>query len=354
MPTTVSSPSGTSYHLWQLPDLSSPEPVEAIKFNRLTNDLSNGYTSQVLFGSNTGLRTFTLKLPTLAHGDVMANTVTGINGDTLTREQYVWELYCECMVSGDPFVFQSSRNNQYYLVRFLDEELTYERMKVTIYGSGIKLQQVRESGETVFAVDNMRSPRVNTWVKNGSGTDLSGNGNTFTAAGDVIFANSTNGNFDIWRFNSVTNTGKVTQSSSATFYDIFILMTCREVTFGQTSGVLTGTTATNILIGTNGGTTFANQSFSAGDLYEYRLNDVEYNPTSQSAPMNGTWGLVHVHFGAGKSFAPQLGQERLVGTTTKAEIDVAEIVMFTTYLPHSARRELVEALMIKKDLLNAP
>lgn len=350
MPTTVTSPSGTSYHLWQLPDLSSPEPAEAIKFNRLTNDLSNGYTSQVLFGSNTGLRTFTLKLPTLAHGDVMANTVTGINGDTLTREQYVWELYCECMVSGDPFVFQSSRNNQYYLVRFLDEELTYERMKVKIYGSGIKLQQVRESGETVFAVDNMRSPRVNTWVKNGSGTDLSGNGNTFTAAGDVTTETFTV--LDGWRFNASTNTGKVTQSSAATFYDIFILMRCREVTFGQTSGVLTGTTSTPILVGINGGTTFANQTFISGDQYEYRLNDVQYGQGAQAAPMNNVWGLVHVHFGAGKTFTPQLGQDRNVGVTTKAEIDVHEIVMFTTYLPHSARREVVEYLMIKRGILN--
>lgn len=350
MPTTITTFSG-SYHLWQLPDLSAPTPSESIEFNTLDNDLSNGYRSTALFGSNAGLRTFELKLPTLAHKDVANLTVTDINGATVSREQYVWELYCECKVTGKPFVYQSSRNNQYYLVRFLDKDLTYERMKVKIYSSGIKLQQIRLEGESVFDVAQIPSPPLDAWCKDATGIDQSGNGNGFTESGDVGSTTPSGVSFDVWQFNGSTNTGKAYQTGgSVVIYDLFILMSNRTETFNQDAGVFTGTTATPILVGTNGGTKFQNQVLSG---FEYRYNDVLYNQTDQHAPMDGEWGLVHCHWNAGSpSLIPQIGQDRNLGTSTKADIDVAEVVICDSYLPHSTRRELVEYLMIKKNLLN--
>ena len=208
MPTTVTSPSGTSYHLWQLPDLSSPEPAEAIKFNRLTNDLSNGYTSQVLFGSNTGLRTFTLKLPTLAHTDVLPNTVTDVSGATVSREEYLWNLFCYTKVTGQPFVFTSPRNGQYYLVRFADKELSYAKMRVKLYSTGVELKQVRVEGESVFQLPNaMATANLAFWYNETEHSSPNWgdakSASVAAATGDVIFDAGTQNGLNVIRFNSV-------------------------------------------------------------------------------------------------------------------------------------------------------
>lgn len=44
------------YHLWSLPDDSVKEFEESIGFTVLRNDLSDGYRSKVLFGSENGVR----------------------------------------------------------------------------------------------------------------------------------------------------------------------------------------------------------------------------------------------------------------------------------------------------------
>src|SRR6187399_2801168 len=99
MPTTVTGTSGTSYHLWQLPELSSPEPTDTKTFTTLTNDLSDGSRTSVLFGSNVGLRSWKLKLPTLAGTGVGVPYVTDINGASVPREQYLRSLFDENVVT---------------------------------------------------------------------------------------------------------------------------------------------------------------------------------------------------------------------------------------------------------------
>lgn len=345
MPTTVTSSSGTVYHLWQLPELSSPEPSESIAFNTLRNDLGDGYRSQVLFGSNTGLRSWSLRLPTLASIDVLPNTVTGINGESVSREQYVWDLYCEQQVTGEPFVYTSPRNGQYYLVEFVDEKLTYEQARVKLYSTGLELRQVRISGETVFDVSKVSG--VWGWYKGAlnSGTTwipTTGSVN-FTATGDVI--ETTYNSKPILRFNSVSTDGRLSApaATNVTVYDLFMVVKAREATFGQTSGFFTdnaAATANYIIYGLNGQ---ANVTIIGTD---YEKNGVSDTAPPLPGPMEA-WAVLHVQNTSGNTIArPQVGQ-RDSGTTGGAEIDVGEVIVTNTQLSKATIREITESLMVK-------
>jgi hypothetical protein len=179
-------------------------------------------------------------------------------------------------------------------------------------------------------------------MKEGSGIDQTPNGNSFTESGDVL--TNTAGERTIWRFNSVSNTGKAVHTDTITLYDLFMVMKVREATFGQTSGVFTGGTATQVLVGSNGTGLFTTATTS-----EYRLNGAL--SATLTAPMN-EWGVVHLRIPAGVTVInPQIGQDRNVGTSTKAEIDVAETIIFTRSLPMYMVRELTEYLVILKNSL---
>lgn len=342
---TVTSSSGNVYYLWPLPELSSPEPSESIEFNTLRNDLGDGYRSQVLFGSNTGLRSWSLRLPTLASLEVLPNTVTGINGETVSREQAIWDLFCEQQVTGTPFVYTSPRNGQYYLVEFVDEKLTYEQMRVKIYSTGIELRQVRISGESVFnvaAVDDIwgwYKGALNsgtTWIPTEGAVNL-------TATGDVI--ETTYLSKPIMRMNSVGVDGRLSApaATNVTVYDLFMVVKAREVTFGQTSGFFTdnaAATANYVIYGLNGQ---ANITIIGTD---YQKNGVSDTAPPLPGPMDA-WCVLYVQNTAGNTIArPQIGQ-RDSTTTGGAEIDVGEVIVSNAQLSAVDVREILEALTVK-------
>ena len=363
MPTTING-----YHLWQLPTDSSPEPEEGIQFSELRNDLGNGYRSQVLYGSSSGLRSWKLKMPTLAGGSLIAPALVGINSDTLSRESYVWDLYCETKISGNPFVYQSQRSSQYYLVEFVDKKLTYDKLKVQLYSTGVEIAQVRIDGVTVFDPTLLSTSRniydetthdaiTPQWDDVNVGSYLG-----FMVVGgdgDIIFdANPQNG-LNTVRFNSTTGAANIltANSGSVPTTDIFLVMKMRESTFSSNCGVLTassGSSSLTLLRGTNGGTKFQDPGVSS---VEYRKNGILYAPTDMQAPMN-TWGVVHCRSGGTSPpslFAGwtniQLGQDRAVAATF-AKMDVAEILFYggTTnkrYMTMSEARELTEHLIVK-------
>jgi len=358
MPTTVTSSSGTVYHLWQLPELSSPEPSESIAFNTLRNDLGDGYRSQVLFGSNTGLRSWSLRLPTLASIDVLPNTVTGINGESVSREQYVWDLYCEQQVTGDPFVYTSPRNGQYYLVEFVDEKLTYEQARVKLYSTGLELRQVRISGETVFSVlaTESQDSTIMTWLKGG---DYDDGTSTWTAAygasvsgnGDVDKETAIQNGLDIVRFSDTTNDGYVaTGLGGLTVNDAFLVMKMRENTFSNNCGIFTGSAGSSqIILGSSGTTKFQNPSLTG---YTYRKNGIEYAQTDLQAPMN-TWAVVHVRYTTGWPLSGsdfQFGKDRNTAGTF-AEMDLGEVIVYSGLQPTSNVREITEYLTTKWGIL---
>lgn len=149
MPTTVTASNSVAYHLWQLPDLTTPEPEDSIEYAVLDNPLTDGYRASVQTGFDAGTKTWKLTLPTLASYDVLANTVTDINGATVSREQYLRALYAENKVTGQPFVFQDPQSGTYYFVDFADEALTLSRMRVKLFTTGITLKQRRLPGVTL-------------------------------------------------------------------------------------------------------------------------------------------------------------------------------------------------------------
>lgn len=346
----------TDYHTWALPELSAKEPEESIAFTELENDMGNGYFSAALYGSNTGQRTWRLSLQSLADTSVLPNTViggdTGVSGGwTLSREAYVWDLFCNTKVTGQPFAYLSPRNGQYYLVRFADKELTYKKMLVKLYSTGVELKQVRVDGQTIYSP--ARVSRVYTHVMgpdydDGTGWVPSAGKQGFpTVTGDIEADGSQNG-IDTTRFNVTTNDGFVKNDvTGKVIYEAFFVMKMREATFSNAAGILTGSGAgTDVLVGSSGTTKFANPGLSASN-YQYYLNGVAMAQSDQQAPMN-TWGVVHVRYATGWTF-PALIQVGKKGATagTFAEVDIAEIILCDSLLPMSDARELEEHLAVQ-------
>jgi len=349
---TVTSSSGAQYHLYGLPDASSPEPEDTIKFTTLDNDLGDGYRSLALFGSDTGVREWKLKFPTLAHSDVLANTVTDINGASVSREQYLRSLYIENKVTGTPFVYPDPNTGQYYLVDFVENELSMQRMRVKIFSTGLTLRQRRIPGETVFNVGLMPTAGFGYDHFNQSSHDtaewdnLSVGGNSLTATGDVVFSANPQNGLNTVRLSGSASTGVLNSAAfSAPIYELFIVMKMREVTFSNNAGIFTGSSGTSILVGTSGGTKFQNLLNSTD---EYYLNGVLYANSNMQAPMD-EWGIVHIRNKSGgwdPGATVQVGKNQATAGTF-AKVDIGEIISFAQPMTLGESRELLESLTVK-------
>lgn len=340
------------YHLYQLPDASSPEPEDTIKFTTLDNDLADGYRSTVLFGSDTGVREWKLKFPTLAHSDVPAKTVTDINGASVSREQYLRSLYIENKVTGTPFVYPDPNTGQYYLVDFVENELSMQRMRVKIFSTGLTLRQRRIPGETVFNVSavNGDQSQIMTWLDGadcGVSTWTASAGGSCGINGDVVKISAGKNGLDTVRFNATTNDGYIANGiDGLVTNEFFIVMKMRETSFSNAAGIFTGNASgSQILVGSSGTTKFANPSLSG---YTYRLNGVEYAQSNLQAPMDA-WGLVHVRYETGWTMPGsdfQFGRDRATAGTY-AEMEVGEIIVFSGLQPLNISREITEYLTVK-------
>lgn len=363
MPTTVTSSSGRTYHLFQLAEASYWEPEESIRFTELENDLGDGYSSQVLYGANTGLRSWKLKLPTLAHTDVLPNTVTDVSGATVSREEYLWNLFCYTKVAGQPFVFTSPRNGQYYLVRFADKELSYAKMRVKLYSTGVELKQVRVAGESVFQLPNaMATANLAFWYNETEHSSPNWgdakSASVAAATGDVIFDAGTQNGLNVIRFNSVDVDG-VMQFPAALFgnagWDLFLVMKVRESAFSDTSAIVSqsGDHSPNsdlplyLLQGTSGTTKFADIGLTT---LEYRMNGVSYAAANRQAPMN-TFGIVHLRStlvtGAPIDGWLQLGQFFSSYGSYPGKFDIGEIFLTNTLLTETKINSITEYLTVK-------
>jgi hypothetical protein len=358
MPTTVGG-----YHLFQLNiagQWGAKDYEESITFTTLRNDLSDGFRSKILFGSGNGVRMFKLGLPSLTGSSMDSRTVTGINGETLTWENYIWELYCETQRTGEPFAIQSQRNNQYYLVEFVNEQLSYQRLLTKLFSTGIELRQIRVQGETVWDFANHEaiwawfpssfydqfaepdgSPVTETWIDQSPGTS----DNSIDPTGTITYETNEANGYSIVRLDGTDGYFSTTLSAT-TIHEAFIVMKARAATWASFSGVLTklASSSAPILLGDDGTTKFYNNGFGTGFLYE--LNGVEYAEANQQAPMN-EWGLVHVRYTTGWPIdGIQIGKDRAEAARFAA-IDVAEIAIFEDLLPRSDAREITEHLLVK-------
>ena len=356
MPTTVTSTSGNTYHLFQLAEPSYWEPEESIRFEELENDLGDGYFSQALYGANTGLRRWKLKLGSLAHTDVLPNTVTDVSGATVSREEYLWNLFCHTKVTGEPFVFTSPRDGQYHLVRFADKELSYQKMRVKIYSTGVELKQVRIPGESVFSLDVTDITVFDEFARQYIGDTafaigswpiaLASGGASLTVTGDVTEVAAELNSHAIKRFNSSASTGYIKQQiDGSTVREAFLVMKMREATFSNAAGVFADRAGgPDVLIGSSGTSKFANPSLSG---FTYKLNGLTYAQSDLQAPMNA-WGVVHLRYETGWEFANgvQFGRDGTTGGTY-ALMDLAEIVLLTEIQPTTFGLDMTEYLSVK-------
>lgn len=355
MPTTVTSTSGNTYHLFQLAEASYWEPEESIRFEELENSLGDGYYSQTLYGANTGLRSWKLKLPTLAHTDVLPNTVTDVSGATVSREEYLWNLFCYTKVTGEPFVFTSPRDGQYHLVRFADKELSYQKMRVKIYSTGVELKQVRIPGESVFGLDVLawialddaaRQFEGDTAFGGGAWASTLGVGVAMAVTGDVTEVSAELNGHAIKRFNSSASTGFVKQQiDGSNVKEAFLVMKMRESAFSNAAGVFTDRVGgSSVLVGSSGTSKFANPSLSG---FTYKLNGITYAQSDLQAPMNA-WGVIHLRYETGWDFANgiQFGRDATTGGTY-AKMDLAEAVLLSDLQPTTFGLDMTEYLSVK-------
>lgn len=342
IPTYVIGTDGERYHKFQI-KCSVKDYDEGIQFSVLRNELSDGYRSRTLIGSNTGNRRFQLGLPTLQN----SGTITGINGEEVTQEAYLWGLYCECEVTGKPFVIESFRNGQYYLVDFANENLSYTRFLSKLYSTGIELSQVRINGVSVFQPSLMNG-LYGYWDSNTdfatddwTGTDGT-NDLAFTKTGDVIDASGPNGQ-QIKRFNNTTNDGQViiTSGIAPAIYDIIIAMKMREGTFSNNAGIFGNAPDPAFISGTSGTTKFADPSLTN---FYYSLNGVEKEADNMQAPMN-VWGVCHFRNLDGWAIDDGLCISG-PGGSLYPEMDLGDVILLQTPSMQDAR-EAVEAMLIK-------
>lgn len=150
MPTTVTASNSVAYHLWQLTLYSAPEPEDNRKFNSNNVALTDGYRASIQTGFDAGTRSWKLTFPTLAHLEILPNTVTDVHGIAVSREQYVWSLYTHNKTTNTPFVYLDPvKTDVYYFVDFVEDSLSYSRMKVKLYSVGVTLRQRRLAGVTL-------------------------------------------------------------------------------------------------------------------------------------------------------------------------------------------------------------
>lgn len=341
MPTEING-----YHLFQL-KCSVKEYEEGHWFTELENDLSDSYRAQVLFGSETGNRRFRMTLPTLTTSTAAGETVTGINGETLSKAMYLRDLFHETKISGRPFAIQSSENGQYYLVTFADKELTYKRMLSQLFSTGLELKQIRLVGETVYAPEEAEG----IWNYSNSNDGFvfvnwparTGNG-SFEFEGDVIEGVAgLNGNL-VHRLNSIGTDGLLKIEPGTLIREAWLVMKVRGATFADFAGVLTGLTLSPALVGNTGDTKFFNFGLGAG--FSYELNGVPYAESNQVAPMDA-WGVVHVRLVSGWNWATgvQIGQDRDFAGR-EAPIDLGAVILSEPLQPKHVQREIFEALVV--------
>lgn len=246
MPTTITGTDGVAYHLWQLPDASAPEPEDTHSFTTLDNEMSEGYRTTQLFGLQSGLREWRLTFPTLATSTVIPAAVTDPYGATVSREQYVRNVYKYSRTTGIPFVYSDpNHNGQYYLVDAVDDELTMKKMKgVGIYGSELTFRQRRLPGVSVFDPTKIGKYANLHWyneTSHGAGvwTDKKSLGGlNLTASGDVVFsANPFDGKNTV-RLSGSATTGGLSVATSADIADAFIVFKIRTPPASGTASII--------------------------------------------------------------------------------------------------------------------
>lgn len=346
MPTTVTDTAGNVRHVWQA-RCAVKDLDEGLMFDDFSNYMGSGYRTRTLYGSQAGNRDWQIGMPTL-QGSTLSPAIESVHGGTTTFEKYVYELFHYNKTTGEPFVYQCPRTEQYYFAEFADDRLSYQRMLTKLYSTSLKIQQVRLPGISVFDPSNVTELWAHYDPDDFTGTswpDGTGNGNNLpTVTGDVQHVANAKGGQKVVRMNAAADTGSLTSTLDVTAYDIIAVLKIRETTFSNYGGVVTGDVGTKALVGDNGETKF--YRFAENEPYQYWMNGVEYDKLDMQAPMN-TYGIVHLRFPNGYAIANlQLGTDRDY-TGRHAKVDYGDVMISNSIIPTNIISELVEHLATK-------
>lgn len=349
MPVNITASNGQQFHLWQLPDLSAPEPEDGHRLTTLKNELSEGYRSSKILGLHSGVRSWNLNLPTLAGASVIPAAVTDPYGATVSREQYVRNLYKYNRTTGVPFAYPDPNNNgQYYLVDFVDSEpLSMSRAKgVSIFATAIQIRQRRIKGVSVFdptKITNYASLHWYNETSHGSGVwnDKQASGPiNLTATGDVVFNANPQNSKNTVRLGGSSN-GGLSASTTTDIADAIIVFKLRSAPSGTTASIIhpyvtadtttallrtftSSTTLTSVLDLTLTGNTSVNNQFAV------------VLANGRNATFNSTVG-VPLAWAVGYSF----------DGSRYAKADIAEVWLFSTPLSRRDAYEAADHLRLK-------
>lgn len=145
---TIIASNSVVYHTFELSEYTTPETEDVMEFATIDNDLLDGYRAGILCGFTAGTRSWKLTMPTLSSLTAMPRVI-GVKGGSMSRQLYLSTLYAENKVTGQPFVFLSPQDGEYYFVDFVDEGLTLQRMRVKIFTTGLTMRQRRVPGVTL-------------------------------------------------------------------------------------------------------------------------------------------------------------------------------------------------------------
>lgn len=336
----------TPFEIFQL-QCWGRDAEEAIHFAEYESDMGDdGYSTQILYGAQTGRRRFKISVPSLADFTTSATVV--VNGVTYTPAAYLWDLFRRSKRTGRPFVITSGINNQYYLVKFSQAEMSYQRFLTKLFSSQLELVQVRVPGVSVF--DPKRMPKT-PWAWYGRGPldvprsqlyDNTGNGHPLALHGNVLGGGDEQNSWPTMRFNGgATNDGYANTTEDPTIYEAFFIVQINEANFSGYNGLLSGSGANDVALTGEPGTT---KFYSHGlNEYEYRKNGILYERTDRQAPMQ-EFGLVHARWQSGVTLNNlQIG--KYTNNALYMEMDFGEAVLFNQLNDLEDSLELGESMM---------
>lgn len=345
-------PSVTTFRGYEILALCGTPSAEGIEFREFRADLGDGFRQNVNYGSSLGLKSWALGFKNMsgATNDIFIDR----EGVPMTKADYLWDLFCWAKRTGNPFIIESNRNGQYYLAEFADSKLTYERMLTKLFNTSLNFSEVRIEGVSVFDISKNNNIvgwyQGDTYLDMGAGTygwtDLSGNDRDLLldAPGAILAESDVQNGLGVMRFNSGASGGFSTPNTpfTADFTEVFMVLSVREATFSNFSGIFTNETTEAFILGDSGQSKFFDLSFGPS-AYQYRKNGIEYAEAVQPAPMN-TFGLVHARF-----LTPalldnfQIGKDR-AATDRYGKIDVGEVLILN-------KNPLNDSLEISQDLI---
>jgi hypothetical protein len=339
------------YHIFQL---QAKEPKETIAFSSVENDLGDGFGDSRLFGLKTGFREFALDFPVLQNYE--SSRTVELGGVLHTPAEYLWELFCEQQATGKPFVIQSPRDNQNYLCKFKDSNLTEKGIVRNLFTGGAMFRQVRKTGVTVFDVSLMNGIFAEYdfgLIKESDGgfapsvLDSSGNGRDATMLGDIgaippIYKTDQLNGRGVSRFTNAAGaeTYPLFWEGSFTFYWALMVARFDGATFPTYSGALSALTSNTIFVGNSGNDKWFDQSYS--NVY-YSKNGAQSAQTAMPAPVSNAFSISFIQVLGGVPVdGIQIGRDRDFGAARTWKGDIAHIIVGNQPLKRSGLNSLLE------------